>query len=207
MDTAQTLPVCAYDTLSPEKTLQFPYHIPNTDLWVDEMIAYDGLSVDAASGQELFTAVAVLIHNSGNKGVESAEIVITQKDRQLCFAAESIPPGGMVLVTERSCNEYIQGIYTNCWVKKYIKADNWWAEDAPYIVPVSMHALEITNPYDYPLEQVWLHYKNYYADRQMYVGGITYKVGIRKLFPGQTVRIEPPNYAYGFSRIARVTVG
>ena len=187
--------------------VHFPYVVTGTNLVVEQVAAYDGPYLEDGSNQEVFNVTAIVLRNAGATGVVSAQITMEQGDRRLEFEAETLPPGQAVLIIEKSKNEYIQKTYNACYGEQELATAIWWAKNAPKIEPVGMSSLAVTNTGEYSLEEIWLYYKTYQREPGIYIGGITYKVGIRRLEPGQTLQINPPFFVNGYSRIARITTG
>lgn len=194
-------------TFTPQDSIDFPYFVPGTTLVVERTVVYDGPFLEDGSNAEVFHITGIVLRNVGPTGIVQARIVMEQAGRRLEFEAETLSPGQAVLVIEKNKSEYIQKIYKSCYGEQVISDTIWWAKNAPKIEPVGMSTLAVTNTGKTCLENVWLYYKTYQSNPGIYIGGITYKVGIRKLEPGQILQINPPFFVNGYSRIARVTTG
>ncbi len=190
-----------------EAALSFPLTVPGTTLIANRVASYDGPFMEDGSGEEVFGVAALELYNAGSKGILQAEIVLMQGESTLIFLVETLPPGQTVLVPEMNKSANILKKYTECTGWQQTEEGDWWASDAPRIIPVGMGTLEICNTRPYPLRNLWISYKNHISSSNMYIGGVTYQVGIRYLEAGETLQINPPHYVRGYSRILRVTAG
>lgn len=191
-------------TVCVQEQLQFPYMIEGSNLVLERVVAYDGPFVEDGTNREVFGVTAIVLRNAGVNGVVQAKVTLQQQERVLYFETNTLPPGQTVLVIEKNKSEYIQEIFISCDAEQTVSDTQWWLKNPPLLEPVGMGSLNVYNPYDVPLDNLWLYYKTYQPDPGLYLGGITYKVGIRRLDPGQSLQINPPNYANGYSRIVRI---
>lgn len=184
--------------------IQFPYSITGTDLVLERFACYDGPYLEDGTDREVVEVTGAVLRNTGKKGIVSVKLVVLGADRKLVFLAETIPPGQAVLVLDQNKSRYKQDMYYDCYAEKILEEEKWWMHPLPETEPVGMGSLRVTNTTDSTMENVWLYYKTYQSDPGIYIGGFTYKVGIRRLEPGQTLLINPPHYANGYSQIVRI---
>lgn len=184
--------------------IQFPYTISGTDLVLERIACYDGPFLEDGTDGEVVQVTAAVIHNAGEKGILFARLVLSGQNKKLVFEAETIPPGQSVLVLEQNKSKYKRQSYDLCYAQRVLVEEMWWMPQPPQLEAVGMGSLRVTNTTAHCMKNVWLYYKTYQADPGIFIGGITYKVGIRRLEPGQTLLINPPHYVNGYSRIARI---
>ena len=189
-----------------QTVLTLPYQIPGTTLTAERIAAYEGPYLEDCTGDEVVNVAALVLRNTGQAGVESAQVILYWGDEQYIFEADTIPAGQSVLVLEKSRSAYAHRSYTDCIGWQTQAEGDWTAYKYLTVEEVGQGTLAVTNISDSELTNIHLYYKSYLSPPGIYVGGITYKVRIRKLEPGQTLQINPPYYARGYSRVARVTL-
>lgn len=179
----------------------FPHRIGQTSLIARQLVVYEGPYLETGADTPVSEITALLLYNDGPSEISQAEVRLTGEE-ELWFYASNIPPRSQVLVLERNIAPWKEWQITAC--------EGWSSLGQPGlpdgaldIQEVDMGTLAVTNTTEQPLEEVWLFYKNYLPQSQLYVGGITYITVIEKLEPGQTLQIKPERYASGYSRIIR----
>lgn len=185
--------------------LQLPYRIPGTTLVAEQLAAYEGPSLENGGSLELVNVAALLLRNTGTDGIESAQITLRWLDGSYYFAADTIPPGARVLVLEQNNRDYGQHIWSECSGTQNSGAGDWTGGHMLKIEQTGMGELTVTNISDRELYNIRLHYKSYLEPPGIYVGGITYKVGIKHLTIDQTVKLSPHKYASGYSGIVKTS--
>ena len=117
--------------------------------------------------------------------------------------AHDIDPEAEVLVLEKNAAAWQEWNISACdgWVSE--ETGQSILESALEIREVDMGTLSVTNISREKLPEVWLFYKNYLEEGDLYIGGITYIETVGSLDSGETVRINPNHYAAGYSRIIK----
>jgi len=187
-------------------TIEFPFELPGTDLIIERNAVYDGPFLEDSTNKEVFDVMAVLLRNTGSVGVRNVELLLEQGSEKLYFEAETIPPGAAVLVLEKNATKVNNKPFTD-YALVCMSLGDMSMENSPDFEPLEMDKLKIINDTGLPLNNLWIYYKNYSQEADIYIGGITYKVGIRRLDPGKIQVIQLPYYAYGYSKIAAVMAG
>lgn len=181
--------------------IKLPYQIVGTELVVQRLCTYDGPYLEDGSGDEVTNIAALLITNTARLGTECAQVTLRWDGGEFLFDADMIPAGASVLVLEQNRKQYKQQDWTTC-IGWQILADAQW-QNIPGIViqEEGYGTLLITNDTDTFIKNLCLYYKSSLEDPDIYIGGITYKAGIKELVPHQTVRLQPFHYACGYSRL------
>ncbi|MBQ6839568.1 MAG: hypothetical protein IJO45_02625 [Oscillospiraceae bacterium] len=196
-------------TLSDEQLTTEPMSLPcrveGTALIASQLVMYEGPFLETGGDTPVSDITALILYNSGEREIAQAEVVLAGEE-ELTFFASNIMPGAKVLVLEKNAAAWEQRELCSCsgWVNE--SGQELDLEDSLEIREVDMGTLSITNISREKLEDIWLYYKNYVPEGDLYVGGITYLEVIESLEPGQTVQINPAHYAAGYSRILKAEV-
>lgn len=187
--------------VSPQCSL--PQNVAGTELVAERVTAYDGPFLEDGSDKEVTQVAALILRNNGTREISQAEVVLEQESRQLVFRAGNIPPGAGILVLESTGAPYDTAPYTACrgWVN-FSRSVPLSAQQLR-IEAVGMGTLEVTNLTDTALEKVSLYYKTWLEEPGLYVGGITYRIAIDMLCPGQSVLLQPYHFADGYSKVIK----
>lgn len=180
----------------------FPLVIEGTTLVAESLAMYEGDMIENDSNTFLVDAAALELRNFGTQEVEQAEITLEFGDTKMMFFGTNIPAGSTVLIIEREGKPWTQENCTACfgWVQYGSSA---LAEDVLRIEDADMGTVLVTNTTDKEYNDVWLYYKNYLYDAELYLGGITYVEVIPTLQPGEQVLISPERYARGYSKFVK----
>lgn len=185
----------------PER-IRLPCRVEGTDLIARQLVIYEGPNLESGSDTPVSDITALVLYNDGQQEIAQAEVTLTAGE-ELTFFASNIMPGAQVLVLEKNVIAWQDWEVTACsgWISE---ADHpTLSAQALEILEVDMGTLSVTNTTREKLTDIWLFYKNYVPEGDLYVGGITYIETIESLEPGQTVRIKPARYAAGYSRIIK----
>ena len=130
-------------------------------------------------------------------------VVLEWEDRRMVFELWDIPPGARVLVLEKDKQRFFMGMPTGCygWETESYPEDmgHVTAEDAGGMyIAVNNHTEGIV-----PVAEIC--YRSCDPGSGMYIGGISYRVEVRDLQPGERRIISPYHYASGSSEILYVT--
>ena len=188
---------------NPVTSVNFPIFVNDTDLQAVSLALYEGDMLEANSDNFLVDAAALELYNCGSREIAVAEVTLKFDTVQMVFFATNIPAGARVLVIERIGQLWTQESCTECggWVQ--YSDDFPLSEESLRIEDVDLGTVAVTNLTEEPFCDLWLYYKNYLSDAQMYLGGITYIYQIQSLAPGQTLLITPERYASGYSKFIK----
>lgn len=187
-----------------ENTQQFPFNIPGTTLCAERIVSYDGWVAEGEIGFEATNTAALLLYNYGTNGITEAEIMLESGAVQLVFAVDTIPAGERVLVPEKTGKGYGPTNFTAYSGWQRDDNEDWLQETRLRLGFPDMGCITVTNLTDQILHGITLHYKNYLPEASFYVGGKTNKYYVERIEPGETICIYPLNYAFGYSKIARI---
>lgn len=186
-------------------SISLPCRVEGTDLIACQLVMYEGPSLENGSDAPVSDITALVLYNDGQQEVAQAEVKLTAEE-ELTFFASNIMPGAQVLVLEKN---------VTAWKDREITACTGWVSAADHptlsaqaleIAQVDMGTLSVTNTTGEKLTDIWLFYKNYLPEGDLYVGGITYIETIEALEPGQTVLIQPTRYAAGYSKVIKAEI-
>ena len=188
-------------TDTPEK-VELPCRVGQTDLIASQLVMYEGPFLEIGGDVPVSDITALILYNSGDREIAQAEVVLTGEE-ELTFFASHIMPGAKVLVLEKNAAAWQEWSISACdgWVSE--ETGQSILESALEIREVDMGILSVTNISREKLPEVWLFYKNYLEEGDLYIGGITYIETVGSLDSGETVRINPNHYAAGYSRIIK----
>ena len=188
--------------LPADPLLSFPCCVAGADLRVLQLASYEGPYWESYGDEEVVDVAALLIENTGGFLAQGA-VVLEWEDRRMVFELRDLPPGARVLVLEKDRQRFFMGMPTGCygWETESYPEDmgHVTAEDAGgmYIAVIN-HTEGIV-----PVAEIC--YRSCDPSSGMYIGGISYRVEVRDLQPGERRIISPYHYASGSSEILYVT--
>lgn len=190
-------------TVYRDSAYTFPVLIEGTTLVAESLAMYEGDMIENDSDDFVVDAAALELRNFGTREVVLAEVVLEFGDTKMVFFGTNIPAGGTALIIEREGKPWTQECYSNCsgWVQ-YGNCNDL-TEDSLRIEDADMGTVLVTNTTNEELKDLWLYYKNYLYDAELYLGGITYVEVIPTLRPGEQVLIAPERYAKGYSKFVK----
>lgn len=182
----------------------FPFAIPDTQLEVLNVGAYDGLFLEDGSDDEISGVAALVLRNCGKAAVEYVSISMTCGNTSLEFEGSDIPSGAMIVLQDKNRTAFSGGAISNCsaTVAELDKLE--MSENSVQITENSNNSLTIKNVTNKSLPCVRVFYKFYSDDEGSFVGGITYVAKITDLHPDETQTILPSHYVAGYSIITMV---
>lgn len=182
--------------------MKLPCRVEGTSLIARQLVMYEGPFLEKGGDEPVSDITALVLYNDGDLEIVQAEVKLTGEE-ELTFFASNIMPGAQVLVLEKNASAWKDREITACsgWVSE--ASSRPLPEGTLEILEVDMGTLSVTNTSRGKLSDIWLFYKNYLPEGDLYVGGITYIETIEALEPGQTLQINPAHYASGYSRIIK----
>ena len=186
------------------KVITLPIEIQGTTLVAEKMVAYDGPFLEDGTGDEVTEVTALLVKNTGSKGIAWAQLCFTCTEGRLIFEADTIPPGSRTVILENIRKRFKVADVLSVTGRQIVEETGW--EDWPVqIEETDMENLEISNVGEEPLYNIRIYYKIHLRERDFLMGGITYAVTVANLEPKQKVRISPARYVKGYSKVVRLT--
>lgn len=193
-------------TEEPKNSIELPVAVPGTALIAQRVSAYDGPFLEDKSDREVIGVAALLVYNGGSKEIALAQVTLQYGDNTYSFIGENIPANGLVVLLEQDAKPYRSDApnSSNGW---QIVSDSEGADcDLIAVTDVGMGSFLVTNLSERLLNNVCIYYKSWLSPPDIYVGGISYRVTISQLLPGQKIHIDPEHYAVGYSKVVSVTV-
>ncbi len=178
------------------QTLCLPAAVPDTVLQAVRFSSYEGPFVEDGSDRNVFGTAALEVKNTGTAMLKHASIRLTG-EQEYVFELTYLPPGATVLVLEK------QG--KRCGTPEFTAISGEQSVFYGSILPMlcvsdlKMGSTMITNRSKETLNHVILYYKN--SMESIYIGGVTYTCAIGALDAGQSICVNLPHYAMGYSRI------
>lgn len=182
----------------------FPFAIPDTQLEVLNIGAYDGVFVEDGSDDEISGVTALVVRNCGKTAIEYTSITMRCGGTPLEFVGSDIPSGAMIVLQDTNRTPFSSGAISNCsaTVAELDKLE--MSENAVLVTENSDNTLTIKNITNKALPCVRVFYKFYSGDEGSFVGGITYVAKITDLQPDEAQTILPSHYVTGYSVITMV---
>ncbi len=180
-----------------------PAAISGTDLVAQKLSAYEGPFLEDGTDREVVDVAALQVYNSGNAEIRKTRIALFWSDGFYIFEADHIPPGGTVVILEKSGSKYRQGNFIKCngWQEQGKEND---VSKAISVTDMALGTVVVNNLTDETLRNVCVYYKAWLSPPDVYMGGITYMVQIPVLLPGQSKYLYPYHYAVGYSKVVSV---
>ncbi len=179
----------------------FPCNVTGTELTALQLARYEGPFWEDNSETEVVDVAALVIENMGTFFAEGAVILEWEQDRMV-FEFYDLPPGERALILEKDRKRYRQGAPVVCygWDREvyYENMGHVSVEDA------GGAAMAVTNRTDGIVPVTQISYKTRDPGSGMFIGGISYRVQVRNLLPGERRIVTPYHYASGSSEILYV---
>lgn len=182
----------------------FPVTFPGSGLTVQDMAVYEGPFSEDGSADNVTDVAAVILCNSSDQGIAYGEVTLQLEGVQYCFVFTYLPPGGRILVPEASRKPYQEGCITDCRCVKLVREDFSLAQDTIRVTPKGMAGIMLENITQETLQHVYLRYKLHLNQEDIYIGGVTYRLEVGTLLPGQTVEVLPERFVWGYSTIVEI---
>lgn len=194
--------------ISPNAALiTLPANVKGTQMIVKSFAGYDGAYLEDGSGDEIVGVAALLVENSGDAGILRAEIVLERSNESMVFCIELLPAGQSVLVLEKNRKIYSSGEFTACTGWAVMEYGDWKKSDLLRIDAGGVNLLTVENLCPEKLGNIKVYYKPQYADGLFSIGGVSRKLWIGELLPGEKITVSPPDYSAEHSSIVYVQTG
>lgn len=192
------------ETKKKEEEFPLPYTIPNTELVVRKISAYEGVYLENGADVQAKDVCAMLVTNTGKSQVEYAEITVSQGTKQMLFKISTLPAGASVVVQEADQLAYEKLTAPVFSAECATTNDFGMAEDKIKVEELENGKLRVTNLTDEEIPTVRLFYKFYMKEEAVYVGGITYTAKITNLEANAAQEITAKHYSSGNSKIMMI---
>ena len=187
------------------------------NLLSEKMLLGEGIELQALSGYQgpyvedgtddiVSDVLAITVRNDGDKTVQYAHIILTQGETAYEFDVTTLPVGASAQLLELSRQPMPDSTYgmtaqvTACAV---FDTEPTMCEDV-FQIETQDTAITITNNSGSDITgQIYVYYKIAYGD--LYMGGITYRVGTAGLKAGESTTCYAGHFSTDYSKLMFVT--
>lgn len=191
-------------TEEPDRSIRFPYAIPDTNLVIEQVNSYNGIFFEDGSDRVVANVAAIVLTNKGDSCVEYVNITMKCGDIQLQFTGSTLDAGARMIVLETDSKSLPNGKYTDCTAEIASVTQLVLSEEQVRVEEQENGSLLITNLTEAEIPCIRIFYKYYMDDVDVYVGGITYTAKVVDLEAGESCTVTPSHYYSGFSKILMV---
>ncbi len=191
-------------TEEPDRSIRFPYAIPDTNLVIEQVNSYNGIFFEDGSDRVVSNVAAIVLTNKGDSCVEYVNITMKCGDIQLQFTGSTLDAGARMIVLETDSKSLPNGKYTDCTAEIASVTQLVLSEEQVRVEEQENGSLLITNLTEAEIPCIRIFYKYYMDDVDVYVGGITYTAKVVDLEAGESCTVTPSHYYSGFSKILMV---
>lgn len=166
---------------------------------------YAGLFVEDGTDETVSDVCAVTVRNNAEKTVQYAHLTLTIGEGTYEFDVTTLPPNAEVQLLElsrRPMPESTDGYTAVVTMYAAFDAEPGMNADALEITTQDT-AITIKNITDADMGQVYVYYKVAYGE--LYLGGITYRVGVNGLAAGQSTTCYAGHYSTEYSKLMFAT--
>lgn len=156
---------------------------------------YDGLFIEDGSDAEVSGVLALQFTNNGSDAIQYAEYAFQAGSETLSFKLSDLPAGYSAVVLEANRHPYDSAEVLKLTDRVVATVESLsFASEQVLVVDNGDDSLTLMNVTDETLPVVRVFYKFYYADENVFVGGITYTAKGRNIPAGGSVTIYPSHY-------------
>lgn len=187
-----------------KQTVTLPCDVQDTQMVAQLIACYEGPFREDGSDEEVAGVAALLVENTGGTMISEGAVILDWGAERLVFELYALPAGGKVLVLEKDQKSYSGQQLTGCY--------GWERREYPEnmgqvsVTDAGEGCMLVTNHTDGRVAAIRIRYKSYYAEADMYIGGICYETVVEDLDPGEQRMISPYHYLCGSSRVVCVTI-
>lgn len=166
---------------------------------------YAGLFVEDGTDETVSDVCAVTVRNNAEKTVQYAHLTLTIGEGTYEFDVTTLPPNAEVQLLELSRQpmpESTDGYTALVTMYAAFDAEPGMNADALEITTQDT-AITIKNITDADMGQIYVYYKVAYGD--LYLGGITYRVGVGSLAAGQSTTCYASHYSTEYCKLMFAT--
>ena len=187
------------------------------NLLSEKMLLGEGIELQALSGYQgpyvedgtddiVSDVLAITVRNDGDKTVQYAHIILTQGETAYEFDVTTLPVGASAQLLELSRQpmpDNTDGMTAQVTACAVFDTEPTMCEDV-FQIETQDTAITITNNYGSDITgQIYVYYKIAYGD--LYMGGITYRVGTAGLKAGESTTCYAGHFSTDYSKLMFVT--
>lgn len=187
------------------------------NLLSEKMLLGEGIELQALSGYQgpyvedgtddiVSDVLAITVRNDGDKTVQYAHIILTQGETAYEFDVNTLPVGASAQLLELSRQpmpDNTDGMTAQVTACAVFDTEPTMCEDV-FQIETQDTAITITNNSGSDITgQIYVYYKIAYGD--LYMGGITYRVGTAGLKAGESTTCYAGHFSTDYSKLMFVT--
>ena len=187
------------------------------NLLSEKMLLGEGIELQALSGYQgpyvedgtddiVSDVLAITVRNDGDKTVQYAHIILTQGETAYEFDVTTLPVGASAQLLELSRQpmpDNTDGMTAQVTACAVFDTEPTMCEDV-FQIETQDTAITITNNSGSDINgQIYVYYKIAYGD--LYMGGITYRVGAAGLKAGESTTCYAGHFSTDYSKLMFVT--
>ena len=187
------------------------------NLLSEKMLLGEGIELQALSGYQgpyvedgtddiVSDVLAITVRNDGDKTVQYAHIILTQGETVYEFDVTTLPVGASAQLLELSRQpmpDNTDGMTAQVTACAVFDTEPTMCEDV-FQIETQDTAITITNNSGSDITgQIYVYYKIAYGD--LYMGGITYRVGTAGLKAGESTTCYAGHFSTDYSKLMFVT--
>ena len=187
------------------------------NLLSEKMLLGEGIELQALSGYQgpyvedgtddiVSDVLAITVRNDGDKTVQYAHIILTQGETAYEFNVTTLPVGASAQLLELSRQpmpDNTDGMTAQVTACAVFDTEPTMCEDV-FQIETQDTAITITNNSGSDITgQIYVYYKIAYGD--LYMGGITYRVGTAGLKAGESTTCYAGHFSTDYSKLMFVT--
>lgn len=167
---------------------------------------YAGAFVEDGTDDIVSDVLAITVRNDGDKTVQYAHIILTQGEAAYEFDVTTLPVGASAQLLELSRQpmpDSTDGMTAEVTACAVFDTEPSLCEDV-FRIETQDTAITITNNSGSDINgQIYVYYKIAYGD--LYMGGITYRVGVAGLNAGESTTCYAGHFSTDYSKLMFVT--
>lgn len=166
---------------------------------------YAGLFVEDGTDETVSDVCAVTVRNSAEKTVQYAHLTLTIGAAAYEFDVTTLPPNAEIQLLELSrqpAPENADGYSADVTMYTAFDSEPGMNADALEITTQDT-AITIKNITDQDMGQIYVYYKVAYGE--LYLGGITYRVGVGSLAAGESTTCYAGHYSTDYCKLMFAT--
>lgn len=166
------------------------------------MNRYSGAFVEDGSDEIVDGVLAITVRNDGQNAIQYAHIILTQGEETYEFDITTLPVGASAQLLElsrKAAPDNAEGVKGEVSQYAVFNAEPSMHSDI-FALEAKDNSITVTNVSGKDIAgQIYVYYKIAYGD--LYMGGITYRVGIEGLQAGASMTCYAGHYQADYSRL------
>ena len=166
---------------------------------------YAGAFVEDGSDDTVADVMAITVRNDGYPTVSDAHITLTLGESAYDFDVTTLPAGASAQLLElarQTMPDSMEGVSAEVSACALFDAEPTLCPDA-LTIETQDTAITVTNTTDSDMGQIYVYYKIAYGE--LYLGGITYRVGVSGLKAGETTTCYAGHFFTDYSKLMFAT--